>query len=389
MTTNLKDKYAIVGVGQSQIGEVGLDAVTLLAVAMKEAIDDAGLTKHDIDGLVCRGPDDIYTQHQHMGRALGINARFSTSITSGGSSQCFAVMMACMAIETGLCEIAVCGYGRDTWRRTRTRGSRKQTSRGLRLPGEPTEFAHEFGHFSALAEHAFGCHRHMHLYGTTKEQLGHIAVTFRQHASLNPVAQKRQVFTLDEYLNVPPIVEPYSLLDCSLNSDGAGAVVVTSVERARDLKQRPIYVMGFGQKNNTRGWYHGDNMTTLGGKYAAADAFRMAGITPADVDVAQIYDCFTYIVLATFEDYGFCKKGEGGDFVSSGVLSLNGGSLPTNTSGGQLSEAHVEGMLQVTEAVHQLRHDRPPERQVEDAQICIVSGHGGNTVCHSTLILRN
>jgi acetyl-CoA acetyltransferase len=128
-------------------------------------------------------------------------------------------------------------------------------------------------------------------------------------------------------------------------------------------------------------------MTTLGGKESAAAAFCMAGITPNDVDVAQIYDCFTYIVMVTLEDYGFCNKGEGGSFVSSGALALSG-TLPTNTSGGQLSEGHVEGMLQVVEAVHQLRGDRPPERQVKDAEIGIVSGHGGNTVCHSTLILR-
>jgi acetyl-CoA acetyltransferase len=197
----------------------------------------------------------------------------------------------------------------------------------------------------------------------------------------------REPITMEDYHKAPPVVEPFSRLDCSLNTDGAGAVVVTSAERATDLKQRPVFVMGFGQRNNTRGWYHGENMTTLGGSESAAAAFRMAGITPNDVDVAQIYDCFTYIVMVTLEDYGFCNKGEGGSFVSSGALAL-GGTLPTNTSGGQLSEGHVEGMLQVVEAVHQLRGDRPPERQVKDAEIGIVSGHGGNTVCHSTLLLR-
>jgi len=388
VTTNLKDKYAIVGVGQSPIGEVpDMDSISLLAVAMKEAIEDAVLTNRDIDGIVCRGPDEVYTHHQVMGQALGINARFSTALTSGGASQCFAVALAAMAIEAGMCDTVVCGYGRNTWSRTRKKGTRQGSERGLRLPGEAVEFGPEFGHIGAAGMHALGCRRHMHLYGTTKEQLGHIAVTFRKHASLNPLAQMREPITLEDYLKARPIVEPYNMLDCSLNTDGAGAVVVTSAERARDLKQRPVFIMGFGQKNNTRGWYHDDNMTTLGGKESAAAAFRMAGITPADVDVAQIYDCFTYIVMVTLEDYGFCKKGEGGAFVSSGALSL-GGSLPTNTSGGQLSEGHVEGMLQIVEAVHQLRGDRPPERQVKDAEIAVVSGHGGNTVCHSTLILR-
>lgn len=388
MATNLRDKYAVVGVGQSPIGEVpGMDSVTLLAVAMKNAIEDAGLTNRDVDGIVCRGPDEVYTHHQHMGQALGINARFSTSLTSGGASQCFAVALAAMAIEAGMCDIVVCGYGRNTWSRTRRKGTRQGAARGLRLPGEAVEFGPEFGHIGAAGMHALGCRRHMHLYGTTKDQLGHIAVTFRKHASLNPLAQMRKPLALEDYRQARPIVEPFNMLDCSLNTDGAGAVVVTSAARARDLKHPPVYIMGFGQQNNIRGWYHGDNMTTLGGRQSAAAAFCMAGITPAAVDVAEIYDCFTYIVMVTLEDYGFCKKGEGGAFVSSGALSLDG-SLPTNTSGGQLSEGHVEGMLQIVEAVHQIRRDRPPERQVKDAEIAMVSGHGGNTVCHSTLILR-
>ncbi len=389
MATNLKDKYAVVGVGQSPIGEVPtMDSISLLAVAMKEAIEDCGLTNRDVDGIICRGPDEVYTHHQRMGNVLGINARFGTALTSGGASQCSAVALAAMAIEAGMCDTVVCGYGRNTWSRTRKKkGTRQGSGRGIRLTGEAVEFGPEYGHFGAAAQHAFGCRRHMHLYGTTKDQLGHIAVTFRKHASLNPLAQMRAPITIDDYHKAPPVVEPFSRLDCSLNTDGAGAVVVTSAERAKDLKQKPVFVMGFGQKNNTRGWYHGENMTKLGGKESAATAFRMAGITPNDVDMAQIYDCFTYIVMVTLEDYGFCNKGEGGSFVSSGALEL-GGTLPTNTSGGQLSEGHVEGMLQVVEAVHQIRGDRPPERQVKDAEIGIVSGHGGNTVCHSTLILR-
>ena len=388
MSATLRDKYAIVGVGQSPIGEVpDMDSLSLLALAMKAAIEDAGLTNKHIDGMITRGPDDVYTHHQHMGQILGINPRFSASLASGGASQCAALAMAAMAIEAGMCETVVTGYGRNTWSRTRKRGTRQGSERGLRLPGEPQEFAPEFGLFGATAMHAFGCRRHMHLYGTTKDQMGAVAVAFRRHASKNPLAQMREPITLEDYHRAKPIVEPYNMLDCSLNSDGAGAVVVTRAERARDLRQRPVTIMGFGQKNNLRGWFHDDNMVTLGGLESAAVAYRMAGIGPEDVDVAQIYDCFTYIVLATLEDYGFCKKGEGGPFVASGALELDG-ALPTNTSGGQLSEGHIEGMLQIVEAVRQLRRDHPPDRLVKDAEIAIVSGHGGNTVCHSTLILR-
>jgi len=240
--------------------------------------------------------------------------------------------------------------------------------------------------FGATAQHALGATRHMHDYGTTHDQLGAIAVAFRKHAQLNPDAQIHQPMTLADYHNSRWIVWPYHLLDCCLRSDGAAALIVTSVERARNLKKRPVYVTGMGRANNSRGPLHGNHMLELAAKESGSRAFAMAGVTPADIDVAQIYDCFTYIVLATLEDYGFCKKGEGGPFVSGGRLEL-GGQLPTNTSGGMLSEGYVEGMLQIVEAVRQLRGECSA-RQVKDAEIAIVSGNGGNAVCHSTLILR-
>jgi acetyl-CoA acetyltransferase len=171
-----------------------------------------------------------------------------------------------------------------------------------------------------------------------------------------------------------------------LVSDGAGAVIVTSLERAKTLKAPPVVIKGFGTFNNTRGWLIEDHMIRLAAKQSGEQAYKMAGLTAKDVNTAQIYDCFTGMVVAQLEDYGFCKKGEGGPFVASGALEL-GGALPTNTSGGQLSEAHVEGMLQIVEGVRQLRHQYEPERQVKDAQIALVSGHGGNTVCHSSLLL--
>jgi acetyl-CoA acetyltransferase len=193
--------------------------------------------------------------------------------------------------------------------------------------------------------------------------------------------------SLEDYLNARLIVDPFGLFDCSLVSDGAGAVVITSAERAKDLKQHPVLISGFGFQNNLKGWFQADHMVNTAAQQASAAAYAMAGIGPKEVDTAQIYDCFTYMVLTQLEDYGFCQKGEGGDFVASGALRL-GGTLPTNTSGGQLSESHVEGMLQPVEAVRQLRHSYGPERQVKEAEVAVVSGHGGNTVCHSSLVLR-
>ena len=386
MSDKLSGKYAIVGIGQSPIGEVpGMNSLSLLALAMKNAIEDAGLAKGEVDGLISRGTERLHTHHQHMGRILGLDASFSTSLDNGGASQCLGVALACMAIEAGLCHTVVCGYGRDTWSRTRSPQAKMQVSM---LPDEllAREFGPEFGLFGAVADYAFAASRHTYLYGTTKEQLGSIAITLRKHASKNPAAQKRQPLTMKQYLDARLIVAPLGLYDCSLLSDGAGAVVVTSSERAKDLKRAPVHILGFGSHNNLRGWHYDDYMVETAAKKSAATAYRMAGVEPRDVDTAQLYDCFTYTLMVQLEDYGFCKKGEGGPFAASGALDLDG-ALPTNTSGGQLSEGHIEGMLQIPEAVRQLRHEYPSERQVKDAEVALVSGHGGMVVCHSTLIL--
>ena len=249
------------------------------------------------------------------------------------------------------------------------------------------EFGPEIGRYGAVLDYAYGATRHMQMYGTTKEQMGHIAITFRDHATLNPEAQMREPITMEDYLNARMIVEPLNLYDCSLVSDGAGAVVVTSAERAKDLPHDPVYILGFGSHNNLRGWTFDDHMVNTAAQESARAAYRMAGVGPSDIDTVQLYDCFTYMVMAELEDYGFCEKGEGGPFAESGALRLHGGSLPANTSGGQLSEAHVEGVLQVLEGVRQLRREYPLERQVPGVEVALVSGHGGMTICHTTLIL--
>jgi acetyl-CoA acetyltransferase len=384
----LRNRYAIVGVGQSEIGEVpGSTSLGLLTTAMKQAIEDAGLTNRDVDGLITRGPDDIYCHHQRMGQRLGINASFSTSTDNGGASQILSVALACMAIDAGLCETVVSGFGRNTWSRKNQNDATRMRGNIVPQSQEENEFEPEFGYFGAPATHAFGARRHMALYGTTREHFGHIVVTFRDHASRNPCAQKREPLTLEKYLAARLIVDPFGLFDCSLVTDGAGALVITSAERARDLPRPPVYVGGFGFRNNLRGWFYDDHMVDTAAQQASRQAYEMAGLGPQDVDCAQIYDCFTYMVLTQLEDYGFCIKGEGGPFAASGALSL-GGALPTNTAGGQLSEGHCEGMLQIVEAVHQVRRDRPPDRQVQDCNVAVVSGHGGNTVCHSSLLLQ-
>jgi acetyl-CoA acetyltransferase len=383
----LRDTCAIVGIGNSRLGKVpGVSSVDLLVEAMSHALDDAGLKPSDIDGIVCRGPDDSYSHHQVIGSRLGINARFSTTLDNGGASQILSVALAVMAIKAGLATTVICGYGRDAWSRTHVTEEARVRNETRPASQRPREFGPEYGYFGAVAAHAFGAQRHMHLYGTTRDQFAAIAIAFREHALRNPQAQMKKPLTMEDYREARLIVSPFGLFDCSLRSDAAGAVIVTSKERARDLKQPPVMIKGFGSFNNSRGWFADDNMVVTAAKKSGETAYAMAGVGPDDVDTAQIYDCFTYMVLTQLEDYGFCKKGEGGAFVQSGALRM-GGRLPTNTSGGQLSESHAEGMLQLVEGARQMRGTYPAERQVKDAEIALISGHGGNQVCHSTLIL--
>jgi len=384
---SLRNRCAIVGAGNSRLGQVaGVSSLDLLVEAIADALDDAGLKASDVDGIVCRGPDESYSHHQLVGERLGVNARFSTSLDNGGASQILSVMLAVMAIEAGLATTVVCGYGRDAWSRTHRSEEARQSQRTRPESQHAQEFGPEYGYFGAVAAHAFGAQRHMHEFGTTREQFAEVAVACREHALKNPDAQMKKPLTVEDYFKAHLIVSPFALYDCSLRSDGAGAVIVTSAARARDLKAPPVLIRGFGSFNNLTGWFADDNMIRTAAKQSGDTAYRMAGLGPAEVSTAQLYDCFTYMVVVQLEDYGFCKKGEGGAFVQSGALRL-GGRLPTNTSGGQLSEAHVEGMLQIVEGVRQLRRTYPRERQVPNAEIALISGHGGNQVCHSTLLL--
>jgi acetyl-CoA acetyltransferase len=378
---------AIAGAAHSQLGEVpGSTAIGLMADAAVAAVADAGLKPADIDGIIVRGPDDEYAFQQQLGERLGLNAAFSTSLDNGGASQTLAVVLASLAIEAGLATTVLCGYARNSWTRTRRPGSRRARLNQA-THNRTREWRDSFAYFGEPATHALGAQRHMAMYGTTKEHLGHVAMAVREHATRNPHAQMQAPLTMDEYLAGRPVTDPFGVYDCSLRTDGAGAVIVTSLDRARDLPHTPVVVRGFGSHNNLQGWTVGDHMVQTAAKQSGERAYRIADVTAADIDTAQLYDCFTYMILAQIEDYGFCAKGEGGDFIASGALGL-GGAIPTNTSGGQLSEGHVEGMLQVVEGVRQLRHEYPVERQVPDARLALVSGHGGNTVCHTSLILE-
>ncbi len=381
---NLKGRYAIVGIGETAVGK--LPELTTLALALQavhRALGDAGLGPTDVDGVLADQPENNPQRAWALAlaRAAGITPSYATDLAMGGATPAASVAHAMLAIEAGLCHTVVCVHAH------KQATGRQEPRRGTLLSGKE-DYERPFGLLGAPAQHASAAARHIHEFGTTSAQLAAIAVACRKHASLNPAATMRTPITVDDVLASRWIVKPFHLLDCCLVSDGAGAVVVTSAERARDLPRRPVYVWGFGTGHRPD-VMETPSLTTLGGAQSAPLAYRMAEVRPADVDFAEIYDCFTGIALITLEDYGFCAKGEGGAFVEGGRIEL-GGELPVNTHGGLLSQGHVEGMLHITEAVKQLRGGAvEPERQVPDARVGIVSGHGATLGAHATLILAN
>ncbi len=376
---NLKDTCAIVGVGETKFGtSPGVTDQALCIEASKRAIEDAGLTKDDVDGLLTAplysNPLTFYSTW--LAELMGLSPRYTTDINVGGASPVAMVQHATMAINAGLCNVVVCTWGeaQRSARRT-TRGEDRQRF-----------FEQPFGMLAPMHGYSMACRRHMYEYGTTSEQLGAIAIACRKHASMNDNAQQRAPMTMEDYLNSPMMCEPFRLFDICQVTDGGAAVVVTSAERARNLKHAPVYISGMGNRHPHKfiGW--SPSMTSTGAVVSGKMAFEMAGMTPKDIDLAEIYDCFTYTALVTLEGYGFCKKGEGGPFVEGGRIEL-GGELPVNTHGGLLSQGHIDGMAHITEAVKQLRGDCG-QRQVKGAEVAVVSGNGGVLSTHTTLILR-
>ena len=381
---NIRGRYAIVGIGDTKVGRRSEKSGTALGLeAAAAAIRDAGLDKHQIDGVIthqARNNPQPNCSAFLAGR-LGITPAFINDISLGGSAAVSMVLNAVSAMEAGLCSTVLCTSA----------GGEQPVGRDGRKHGHLAsgweDFMFPFGAVGAPIDYALGARRHMHEYGTTSRQFGAIAVACRRHASLNPNAQMRTPITIEDHQNSRMIADPFRLLDCSLVSVGEGAVIVTGAERAKDFPHPPAYVLGMGYSCRFGSIAYADNLTTVAGKEASAQAFQMAGVTPKDVDVVELYDCFTYTVLVTLEDYGFCKKGEGGGFVENGRIEL-GGELPVNTHGGLLSQAHVGGILHVTEAVTQLRQGAG-ERQVKDVEVAAVSGQCGQLGIHTTLLLAS
>ncbi len=381
----LRGQAAIVGVADlaSPTGELDLHGRALEVAMITAALDDAGLTLSDVDG-VCHA-------HSSMAFAefLRITPRWTDSTMTGGSSYEVYAEHAAAAINAGLCEVVLCVYA-STPRsdRKHRRGGGGGGRRGGPGGDMAVEFEAPYGLRAPIAPYALAASRHMHEYGTTPEQLAAIAVQTRRWAAMNPQARYREPITVDDVLASPYQVAPLHTLDCCLVTDGAGAFVMTTAERARDLRRPPVYVLGAGTAHDhSASIAEMPDLATTPGAISGPNAFRMAGIAPADVDVFEGYDSFTITALLHLEDLGFCKKGEGGAFVEEGHTGP-GGSLPMNTNGGGLSYTHpgMYGMFLLTEATKQLRGECG-ERQVDGAEIAVAHGAGFILSCMSTIVL--
>ena len=381
-------RAAIAGLGITETGKVyGRSSGNFAAEAVRLAVADAGLTLDDVDGLLLSngfsGGVDFRLQ-----RDLGLrNLRLLNQISAAGATAISQVQYAAMAVATGIASTVVCVHADAPLQEPGV--SSGEIYRGAASRRGPSGFGAmsvAAGMRGANNGYALAARRHMSRYGTTSEQLGAIAVAQRQWAAMNPRARFRDPITIEDHQASRWIAEPLHLLDCCMVSNGGIAVLVTSADRARDLAAPPVYVWGAAQTHPgytmARGCEFG---LRTGAAVSGPAAMEMAGIKPGDVEVCELYDCYTYTAVVTLEDYGFCAKGEGGAFAASGALAP-GGSLPTNTGGGQLSSYYLWGMTPLSEAVIQAR-GQGGRRQVNRHHVVMVSGNGGLLDYHGSLVI--
>ncbi|MCU1630969.1 MAG: thiolase family protein [Pseudonocardia sp.] len=374
---------AIAGLGMTDLGKVyGRTAAQFAGDAVRLAVADAGLELGDVDGLLTSagvsGGVGLALQ-----RDLGLrDLRLLSEMQSYGSTAGQMVQYASLAIGAGMAETVACVFADAPLRQDTSTGAAYGARGAVGWRG----LLGAAGIRDTNSMYALAAQRHMDTYGTTNDQLGHIAVGQRAWAELNPRAQMRTPMTLEDYHASRWIVEPFHLLDCCLVSNGGIAVVVTSAERAASLARPPVHVLGWGQAHPGHAQRrHEDFGLVSGAARSGPAALAMAGLTVSDVDVVELYDCYTFTVVITLEDYGFCPKGEGGRFVADGTLGPDG-KLKVNTGGGQLSSSYMWGMTPLSEAVLQARGEAG-RRQVPEHDVVLVSGNGGVLDHHSTLVL--
>lgn len=373
LVSNRKDSVAVVGVGTTRYGAMPEHDATSLGIwALREAAQDAGIELDDIDGLICQRLSD----YQKLVQITNISPKLVTATPGAGRMTGGTIQMAVQAILSGMLETVAVVYGNDG----RSAGAR-YGGKGDNYGTGADQMWFPYGMTSPGAVHAMLFQRHAHLYGTRVEHLGAISLAFRRHALLNPNAVMRKPITLEDYLESRYICEPLRLLDYCLINDGGVAMILTSGDRARHMRQRPVYVRGLAQVSRLAQGELPDDFGFAAMQRASHTVHNMAEIGRDEVDALMIYDNFTPIVVFALEGFGYCAKGEGGPFVDSGVLEL-GGRYPTNTNGGHLSESYMQGWNLQVEAVRQLRGELGA-RQVPDANV--VQYLQGGPLCTSII----
>lgn len=360
------------GLGKSP----GYSSMDLAAAASVKALKQVGLSPADVDGLFVGLPDD-FLSGLGLSEYLGMSPRFTDNNRVGGSSFQTHAISAALALQAGLCDVALIAYGSN------------QLSASGRLISSMQPFPYEAPYQlrRPVGGYALAASRYQHEYGLTPTQLGEVAVAARQWAMLNPEAYMREPLSMDEYLSSRMVADPLRVRDCCLVTDGAGAIVMTRADRASDLTASPVFLLGGAAATDHREITNMPDLTTTAAVQSGRRAFAHAGVTPADIDVLEVYDAFTINTLLFLEDLGFCPKGEAGDFVSGGAIAP-GGRLPVNTNGGGLSCTHpgMYGLFTIVEATRQLM-GQADQRQVAGAKLALAHGNGGELSSQVTLIL--
>jgi len=377
MTAELRGKSAIVGTGHAGFGEAhGLTAYDVMAQSALAALGDAGLNLSDVDGLFCTMMEDSMPALM-AAEYLGIQPRFIDGTMSGGSSFVNYLTSATMALDAGLCDVALIVYG-----------SNQRTASGrLVTASRPPAYEAPYNPRYPISAYAMAAARHMHEYGTTREQLADVAVAARAWAHHNPEAFERGPLTREDVLGARMVGDPLTVRDCCLVTDGGGAIVMVRADRARDFPKAPVYVLGSAAESSHRQISQMKDFTVTAARASGARAFAAAGVTAADIQAVELYDAFTINTILFLEDLGFCAKGEGGAFVEGGRIAP-GGILPVNTNGGGLSCVHpgMYGIFTVIEAARQIRGDAPGI-QLKDIDLALAHGNGGVLSSQVTAIL--
>ena len=377
MNGTVRGSVAAVGVAESDLGQCAphTNPVDLMAQATLRALDDAGLKLSDVDGLFSSATQVRFAP-MLLAEYLRIQPKYFDGTIIGGSSFMTHVAHAQAAIEHGLCEVALIAYG----------STQRSVSRAAASPREYNPHESPFRPFMPASAYAMAAARHMHQYGTTREQLAEVAVAARQWALLNPKAWEKEPLTIAQVLNARMVSYPFTVRDCCLVLDGGGAMILTSAARAKALKKKPVYVLGTGEAISHANISSMPDLTVSAAAVSGPKAYAMAKLKPADMNMLSLYDAFTITPILFLEDLGFCPKGEGGRFVADGTIAP-GGRLPVNTSGGGLSYCHpgMYGLLVMIEAVRQVRGECGA-RQVQNCDVALAHGNGGVLSTQCTVI---